>query len=95
MVRIVALAKPHALLATGLPHAGAATSIYLASSPEVEGVTGKYYINCKPAVANWKVYVEQTRERFWDLSCEMTGEPFDVEALTNPSSNKTPSAVSV
>lgn len=74
-----------------LPYAGAATSIYLASSPEVEGITGKYYVDSKPAVASWKVYVNETREKFWDLSCEMTGESFDVAALT--SSSKVPAAV--
>jgi hypothetical protein len=72
------------------PEDGAATNIYLASSPEVEGITGKYYENCKPAVASWKVYVADTREKFWDLSCELTGEAFDVAALV-----KTPIAVSV
>ena len=30
------------------PAQGAATSIYLASSPEVEGVTGRYFANRKP-----------------------------------------------
>ena len=30
------------------PAKGADTSIYLASSPEVEGVTGKYFVNRKP-----------------------------------------------
>jgi hypothetical protein len=73
--------------------AGAQTSIYLARSPEVEGISGKYYVDCKPAVANWKVYVKETRERFWDLSCEMTGESFDVAALTSGVSASTPVAV--
>ena len=30
------------------PEDGAKTNIYLASSPDVEGVTGKYYENAKP-----------------------------------------------
>lgn len=75
--------------------AGAATSIYLASSPEVEGRTGKYYIDCKPAVANWKVYVPSTRERFWGLSCELTGEEFDVAALTSADAFKRATALTV
>ncbi len=29
------------------PEKGAATSIYLASSPEVEGITGKYFADCR------------------------------------------------
>lgn len=72
------------------PEEGAATSIYLASSADVEGITGKYYENCKPMVANWKAYVADSRKRFWDLSCEMTGEEFDVAVLVEAT---TPAAV--
>jgi hypothetical protein len=61
----------------------------------VEGISGKYYVDCKPAVASWKVYVSDSRERFWDLSCEMTDESFDVAALTSRSSAKSPAAVKV
>lgn len=32
---------------TKSPPDGAKTSIYLASSPEAEGVSGKYWDNCK------------------------------------------------
>ncbi len=41
----VKLIKPFILNA----EQGARTSIYLASSPEVEGVTGVYFVRCKPA----------------------------------------------
>lgn len=73
------------VLSIKTPEDGAATSIHLASSPEVEGITGKYYVDSKPAVASWKVYVNDTREKFWDLSSELTGEAFDVAALTSNS----------
>ena len=32
---------------TKTPVQGSQTSIYLASSPEVEGISGKYWDNCK------------------------------------------------
>ena len=57
----------------------------------MEGITGKYYIDCKPAVASWKVYVNEQREKLWDLSSELTGEAFDVAALASKS--KDPVAV--
>lgn len=63
------------------PEQGAQTSIYLASSPEVEGVSAKYFIDSQPATASYKAYDAGSRERFWDLSCELTGSSFDVEAL--------------
>ena len=31
------------------PEDGASTTIYLAASPEVAGVTGGYFIDCRPA----------------------------------------------
>jgi retinol dehydrogenase 12 len=34
------------------PEQGARTTIYLASSDEVEGVTGKYYADCKEKISN-------------------------------------------
>lgn len=63
------------------PQQGAQTSIYLASSPAVEGVSAKYFVDSKPATASYKAYDAGARARFWDLSCELTGSPFDVEAL--------------
>lgn len=63
------------------PEQGAQTSIYLASSPEVEGVSAKYFVDSKPATASFKAYDAGARARFWDLSCELTNTAFDVEAL--------------
>ena len=42
------------------PEAGAKTSVYLASSPEVEGVTGNYIVNCRVAP---EAEVARERER--------------------------------
>jgi NAD(P)-dependent dehydrogenase (short-subunit alcohol dehydrogenase family) len=52
---------------------GAETMTYLASSPEVEGVNGKYFEK-KTAVSSSKVsYDEAAQKRLWDVSAEMVG----------------------
>ena len=50
------------------PEKGAETSIYLATSPEVEGVTGQYFAAKKVARANRAAYDEGAQERLWRLS---------------------------
>lgn len=55
------------------PEKGAQTSIYLASSPEVADVTGKYFIKEKPARSSAVSYDEQAQERLWAISEQMTG----------------------
>ncbi len=52
---------------------GAKTSIYLASSPEVEGVTGKYFVECKPIPSSKISYDENTARRLWHISEMLTG----------------------
>lgn len=52
---------------------GADTSVYLASSPEVEGVTGKYFIARKEARSNEQSYNEEVARRLWDVSARLTG----------------------
>jgi retinol dehydrogenase-14 len=55
------------------PEQGARTSIYLASSPEVEGVTGRYFVKEKPVVSSRQSLDQAAAERLWRLSEEMTG----------------------
>jgi len=51
---------------------GALTSIYLASSPEVEGITSKYFDKCQ-AVSSAKVsYDQDIQERLWTISETLT-----------------------
>jgi NAD(P)-dependent dehydrogenase (short-subunit alcohol dehydrogenase family) len=57
------------------PEKGAETSIYLASSPEVEGVTGKYFYNCKEVRSSPASYDKAVAARLWQVSAEMTGLP--------------------
>ena len=44
---------------------GAKTSIYLASSPEVEGVTGKYFDKCEAVRSSNDSYDEAGAKRLW------------------------------
>jgi len=55
------------------PKRGAQTSIYLASSPEVEGISGKYFIDKQPATSSEESYDLQIAARLWKISEELTG----------------------
>ncbi|MEE9215888.1 MAG: SDR family oxidoreductase [Anaerolineales bacterium] len=55
------------------PEGGAKTSLLLASSPELEGVTGKYYSTEKEVRSSRRSYDKAAAERLWDLSEELTG----------------------
>jgi retinol dehydrogenase 12 len=57
------------------PAAGAATSVYLASSPEVAEVTGGYFVKCKPAEPSALARDGQAAARLWTLSEELAGLP--------------------
>ncbi len=46
---------------------GAATSVYLASSPDVEGVTGLFYDEKKPIKSKELSYDPATRKKFWEI----------------------------
>jgi NAD(P)-dependent dehydrogenase (short-subunit alcohol dehydrogenase family) len=50
------------------PEAGARTSVYLASSPEVEGVTGEYFVKCRPAPVSKAAQDDIAARRLWDAS---------------------------
>jgi retinol dehydrogenase-14 len=55
------------------PEQGAQTSIYLASSPEVEGVSGKYFVDSHPVPSSAASYDEAAQKRLWEVSAELTG----------------------
>jgi NAD(P)-dependent dehydrogenase (short-subunit alcohol dehydrogenase family) len=55
------------------PEEGAQTSIYLATSPEVEGVSGKYFAKCKPVQSSPASYDQAAAKRLWEISEKMTG----------------------
>jgi NAD(P)-dependent dehydrogenase (short-subunit alcohol dehydrogenase family) len=49
------------------------TSVYLASSEEVAGVTGKYFVKRKPVRSSKWSYDEVLKVNAWDLSLNLTG----------------------
>jgi retinol dehydrogenase 14 len=57
------------------PEKGAETSIYLASSPEVEGVSGRYFVKKAGARSSDESYDERTARRLWEVSAELTNLP--------------------
>ncbi|MHA1884306.1 MAG: SDR family oxidoreductase [Promethearchaeota archaeon] len=54
------------------PEKGAETSIYLASSPEVEGITGKYYIKKQQQQSSEESYNQEDAKKLWEISAKLT-----------------------
>lgn len=54
------------------PERGAQTVIYLAISPAVEGVTGKYFVNKKEVPSSAVSYDRAAAQRLWQVSEAMT-----------------------
>jgi len=54
------------------PERGAETSLYLATSPEVAQVTGKYFADSKPVPSSPLSYDQDTAEKLWEVSLELT-----------------------
>lgn len=54
------------------PEKGAATAIYLATSPEVEGVSGKYFAKQKAVRSHSISYDKDLQERLWEVSAQLT-----------------------
>ncbi|KAI8470993.1 MAG: hypothetical protein J3K34DRAFT_418672 [Monoraphidium minutum] len=63
---------------TKTPVQGAQTSIYLASSPEAEGISGKYWDNCKPISSTPGSYDTDVAKRLFEVSQELVGAPVAV-----------------
>ena len=57
------------------PEQGAATSLHVASSPALEGISGKYFLSCREARSSRVSYDRDVARRLWDVSARMTGCP--------------------
>lgn len=55
------------------PGQGARTSIHLASAPEVDGVSGQYFVKTRPERSSEVSYDREAAARLWDISAELTG----------------------
>ncbi len=65
------LKLPRTFLLT--PKEGARTSLFLACSPEVEGVTGRYFVGCVEARSSRTSYDRGLAERLWRVDAEVVG----------------------
>jgi retinol dehydrogenase-12 len=65
---LVSLARPFLIT----PEKGAATSIYLASSPEVANVTGEYFAKCRPVASSKLSEDVALQEKLWEISVRQT-----------------------
>jgi retinol dehydrogenase 14 len=59
------------------PERGALTSVYLASSPEAEGVTGQYFVNSKAAKTSKSSYDTAAAARLWQISADLVARTAD------------------
>ncbi|MDQ3928717.1 MAG: SDR family oxidoreductase [Chloroflexota bacterium] len=57
------------------PEKGARTSLYLESSPDVEGVTGRYFVDCKPTLSAPSTYDAALQDRLWRASARLIRVP--------------------
>ncbi len=73
MPRIVRLLVKPIFLFGISPEQGARTSIYLASSPDVEGVTGKYFVKSVPRQSAPLTHDESLQHKLWQVCAVMTG----------------------
>ena len=69
--RLMGLGLPLARPFMKSPEKGARTSVFLASSPEVEAVTGQYFVNERPARSSRASYDQAAAARLWDVSSRL------------------------
>lgn len=70
---IIRLLQP-LIMGRGLPvEKGAQTLVYLASSPDVEGISGKYFYKKEAVQTLAASYDQKAQQRLWALSAEMVG----------------------
>jgi len=55
------------------PTEGAKTVVYLASSPEADGVSGKYFYKCRATTPSPAAEDDQTASALWERSVELAG----------------------
>jgi NAD(P)-dependent dehydrogenase (short-subunit alcohol dehydrogenase family) len=68
MAFAMTLARPFAISI----ERGAQTSIYLATSPEVVDISGRYFVNSKPATSSPQSNDEAAQHRLWEVSERLT-----------------------
>jgi NAD(P)-dependent dehydrogenase (short-subunit alcohol dehydrogenase family) len=59
------------------PVEGAKTSLCLATSPDLQEITGRFYINCEEVKSDPRTYDQDAQSRLWQISAEMTNGKCD------------------
>jgi hypothetical protein len=65
--------------------AGALTSVYAASSPELEGISGKYLDKKQIVPSSTRSFDEAQAATLWELSASLTGIPSETAILSTSS----------
>ncbi len=73
------------------PAQGAATSINLASAPDLEQVSGRYFADRKPRRSAQRSYDEAAAARLWQVSADLVG----ITATANTPSSPPPAAPAI
>ncbi len=55
------------------PERGAETTLHVATSPDLEGVTGRYFANCREKRTSAAANDPEAARRLWELSARLTG----------------------
>lgn len=71
--RFSGLAEPLTKLVMRSPEQGAETVVYLATSPEVEGMTGKYFIDRQERYSSRASQNPEAARRAWQISATLCG----------------------
>lgn len=72
--RLVRLLRPLAMVFMKTPASGARTSLYLATSNDVAGLSGRYFANCKETGSSQQTRDPDLASRLWGISEELCGE---------------------
>jgi retinol dehydrogenase-14 len=57
------------------PNQGAVTSVHVATSPDLDGVTGRYFANSSPKRTSRASYDLATTARLWQVSADLVDLP--------------------
>ena len=66
------------------PAQGAATSIHVASAPDLEQVSGRYFADSKPKRSAKRSYDEAAAARLWQVSADLVGLTTTRDTPTQP-----------
>jgi NAD(P)-dependent dehydrogenase (short-subunit alcohol dehydrogenase family) len=67
------LMRRSASLVAITPEQGARTTVYLATAPAVEGITGRYFVKGRPVPSSPASRDQAAARRLWQVSEELTG----------------------